>query len=45
MAFGNGGAIVNTSSWLARNVVPGSSAYGASKGGIDAMMWARREGG
>lgn len=40
LAFGNGGAIVNTSSWLARKAVPGSSAYAASKGGIDAMMWA-----
>lgn len=40
LAFGNGGAIVNTSSWLARKAVPGSSAYAASKGGIEAMMWA-----
>jgi len=38
-ACGNGGVIVNTSSWLARRPVPGASAY-ASKGGMDAMMQA-----
>jgi NAD(P)-dependent dehydrogenase (short-subunit alcohol dehydrogenase family) len=38
--FGNGGAIVNTSSFLALRTVAGSSAYSASKGGIDAMVWA-----
>lgn len=39
-ACGNGGVIVNTSSWLARRPVPGASAYAASKGGMDAMMQA-----
>jgi NAD(P)-dependent dehydrogenase (short-subunit alcohol dehydrogenase family) len=39
-AFGNGGSIVNTSSWLARKAVAGSSAYSASKGGLEAMTWA-----
>lgn len=39
-AGGHGGAIVNTSSWLARRPVAGSSAYAASKAGIDAMMQA-----
>jgi NAD(P)-dependent dehydrogenase (short-subunit alcohol dehydrogenase family) len=37
-AGGQGGAIVNTSSWLARRPVAGASAYAASKAGIDAMM-------
>ncbi len=35
-----GGVIVNTSSWLAVRAVAGSSAYAASKGGMDAMMHA-----
>jgi NAD(P)-dependent dehydrogenase (short-subunit alcohol dehydrogenase family) len=37
-AGGQGGAIVNTSSWLASRPVAGASAYAASKAGIDAMM-------
>lgn len=37
IALGNGGAIVNTSSWLAKGASFGSSAYSASKGGLDAM--------
>ena len=39
-AAGNGGAIVNTSSWLARRPMAGTSAYAASKGGLDALMQA-----
>jgi NAD(P)-dependent dehydrogenase (short-subunit alcohol dehydrogenase family) len=39
-AAGHGGAIVNTSSWLAARPVAGASAYAASKGGLDAMMQA-----
>ena len=39
-ACGNGGVIINTSSWLARKPVPGASAYAASKGGMDAMTQA-----
>lgn len=35
--FGNGGAIVNTASWLAQAPVAGASAYAASKGGLAAM--------
>jgi NAD(P)-dependent dehydrogenase (short-subunit alcohol dehydrogenase family) len=38
LALGNGGAIVNTSSWLAKGASVGSSAYSASKGGLDAMI-------
>ncbi len=34
---GDGGVIVNTSSFLAHGAVPGSSIYSASKGGLDAM--------
>ncbi len=33
-----GGAIVNTSSWLAVGALPGSTVYSASKAGIDGMM-------
>ncbi|HFJ9613159.1 TPA: glucose 1-dehydrogenase [Stenotrophomonas maltophilia] len=33
-----GGAIVNTSSWLAKGSLPGMSAYSASKGALDAMI-------
>ncbi|MEL6196720.1 MAG: glucose 1-dehydrogenase [Pseudomonadota bacterium] len=33
-----GGAIVNTSSWLAVGALPGSSVYSASKAGIDGMV-------
>jgi len=36
-AFGNGGAIVNTASWLAVAPVAGASAYAASKCGLAAM--------
>ena len=39
-AAGNGGAIVNTSSWLAQRPMSGTSAYAASKGGLDAPMQA-----
>lgn len=34
---GDGGVIVNTSSFLAHAAVPGSSIYSASKGGLEAM--------
>ncbi|HEU4324802.1 MAG TPA: glucose 1-dehydrogenase [Roseiflexaceae bacterium] len=34
---GEGGVIVNTSSFLSRSPVPGSSIYAASKGGVDAL--------
>lgn len=33
-----GGAIVNTSSWLAVGALPGSTVYSASKAGIDGMV-------
>jgi NAD(P)-dependent dehydrogenase (short-subunit alcohol dehydrogenase family) len=35
---GNGGAIVNTSSWLAKGGLNGSTIYSASKGGLDGMV-------
>lgn len=35
---GGGGAIVNTSSWLAHGALAGSSAYSASKGALDALI-------
>jgi NAD(P)-dependent dehydrogenase (short-subunit alcohol dehydrogenase family) len=35
---GNGGAIVNTSSFLAKGACEGSTAYSASKGGLDALI-------
>ncbi|WP_175854548.1 glucose 1-dehydrogenase [Burkholderia anthina] len=38
LAHGGGGAIVNTSSWLARGALAGSSVYSASKGALDAMV-------
>ncbi len=38
VAAGHGGAIVNTSSWLAHGASFGSAAYSASKGGLDAMI-------
>ena len=38
LAQGGGGAIVNTSSFLAMGASAGSSAYSASKGGLDAMV-------
>jgi NAD(P)-dependent dehydrogenase (short-subunit alcohol dehydrogenase family) len=36
--LGNGGAIVNTSSWLAQGALPGTSIYSASKAGLDGMI-------
>lgn len=36
--LGTGGAIVNTSSWLAHGAFPGSSIYSASKAGLDGMI-------
>ncbi|MBN3768479.1 SDR family NAD(P)-dependent oxidoreductase [Burkholderia sp. Se-20378] len=33
-----GGAIVNTSSWLAKGALAGSSTYSASKGALDALV-------
>ena len=38
MADHGGGAIVNTSSWLAAGALPGSTSYSASKAGIDGLM-------
>ena len=38
MAEHGGGAIVNTSSWLAVGALPGSTSYSASKAGIDGLM-------
>jgi NAD(P)-dependent dehydrogenase (short-subunit alcohol dehydrogenase family) len=35
---GTGGAIVNTSSWLAKGGLVGSTLYSASKGGLDGMV-------
>jgi NAD(P)-dependent dehydrogenase (short-subunit alcohol dehydrogenase family) len=35
---GNGGAIVNTSSWLGKGGLIGSTIYSASKGGLDGMV-------
>jgi NAD(P)-dependent dehydrogenase (short-subunit alcohol dehydrogenase family) len=35
---GTGGAIVNTSSWLAKGGMLGSTIYSASKGGLDGMV-------
>jgi NAD(P)-dependent dehydrogenase (short-subunit alcohol dehydrogenase family) len=35
---GSGGAIVNTSSWLARGAVAGSGVYSASKAALDGMI-------
>jgi NAD(P)-dependent dehydrogenase (short-subunit alcohol dehydrogenase family) len=40
LAHGTGGAIVNTSSWLAKGALAGSAAYSASKGALDAMIHA-----
>jgi NAD(P)-dependent dehydrogenase (short-subunit alcohol dehydrogenase family) len=37
-AHGRGGAIVNTSSWLAHGAFPGSSIYSASKAALDGMI-------
>lgn len=38
LRFGRGGAIVNTSSWLAHGAFPGSSLYSASKAALDGMV-------
>ncbi|MGH8452635.1 SDR family NAD(P)-dependent oxidoreductase [Pseudomonas sp.] len=38
VAQGSGGAIVNTSSWLAHGAMAGTSAYSASKGALDALI-------
>lgn len=38
LRLGMGGAIVNTSSWLAHGAFPGSSIYSASKAGLDGMI-------
>ncbi|PRH87409.1 oxidoreductase [Labrys okinawensis] len=38
LQHGTGGAIVNTSSWLAKGALAGSSVYSASKGALDAMI-------
>lgn len=35
---GNGGAVVNTSSWLAHGAFPGTSIYSATKAGLDGMI-------
>lgn len=37
-SLGNGGAVVNTSSWLAHGAFPGSSIYSASKAALDGMI-------
>lgn len=37
-ALGSGGAVVNTSSWLAHGAFPGSSIYSASKAALDGMI-------
>ena len=36
--LGRPGAIVNVSSWLSTGALPGSSAYSASKAGVDGLM-------
>lgn len=38
VAQGGGGAIVNTSSWLAHGALAGTSIYSASKGALDALI-------
>jgi NAD(P)-dependent dehydrogenase (short-subunit alcohol dehydrogenase family) len=38
LSVGNGGSIVNTSSFLAKGASVGSTAYSASKGGLDALI-------
>ncbi|EME5141365.1 SDR family NAD(P)-dependent oxidoreductase [Pseudomonas aeruginosa] len=38
VAQGSGGAIVNTSSWLAHGALAGTSVYSASKGALDALI-------
>lgn len=38
LAQGAGGSIVNTSSWLAKGALAGSSSYSASKGALDALI-------
>lgn len=38
LSLGNGGSIVNTSSFLSKGASAGSTAYSASKGGLDALI-------
>jgi NAD(P)-dependent dehydrogenase (short-subunit alcohol dehydrogenase family) len=38
LSLGNGGSIVNTSSFLAKGASVGSTVYSASKGGLDALI-------
>ncbi len=38
LAQNSGGVIVNTSSWLAKGALAGSSSYSASKGALDALI-------
>ena len=38
IGLGRPGAIVNVSSWLSTGALPGSSAYSASKAGVDGLM-------
>lgn len=38
LAQGSGGVIINTSSWLAKGALAGSSSYSASKGALDALI-------
>lgn len=38
LAQGTGGSIINTSSWLAKGALAGSSSYSASKGALDALI-------
>lgn len=38
LAQRSGGVIVNTSSWLAKGALPGSSSYSASKGALDSLI-------
>jgi len=38
LSLGNGGSIVNTSSFLAKGAAVGSTVYSASKGGLDALI-------
>lgn len=40
LAAGTKGSIINTSSFVARAATPGTTAYAASKAGVDAMMMA-----
>jgi NAD(P)-dependent dehydrogenase (short-subunit alcohol dehydrogenase family) len=38
LAQGTSGSIINTSSWLAKGALAGSSSYSASKGALDALI-------